>query len=119
MNGQKSAAQFENAFNNERNRYAAAVATGTELAAKRRLHESLRQQVLNRLIDEALLGSIFPATEISSISDEQVKQAIFATRFHRWTVKFDNNRYNAIVNQMGMTADQYAQALRTSLPLSN
>ncbi|MDI5303846.1 SurA N-terminal domain-containing protein, partial [Salmonella enterica subsp. enterica serovar Anatum] len=29
--------------------------------------------------------------------------------------KFDNNRYNAIVNQMGMTADQYAQALRNQL----
>ncbi len=29
--------------------------------------------------------------------------------------KFDNSRYNGILNQMGMTADQYAQALRNQL----
>ncbi|MFV2737285.1 SurA N-terminal domain-containing protein, partial [Escherichia coli] len=47
--------------------------------------------------------------------DEQVKQAIFATPAFQVDGKFDNSRYNGILNQMGMTADQYAQALRNQL----
>ncbi len=49
------------------------------------------------------------------IGDEQGKQAIFANPAFQVDGKFDNNRYNASVNQMGMTADQYAQALRNQL----
>ncbi len=40
--------------------------------------KTLRQQVLNRLIDEALLDQYARELKLG-ISDEQVKQAIFAT----------------------------------------
>ncbi|EDW1817351.1 peptidylprolyl isomerase [Salmonella enterica subsp. enterica] len=116
VNGQEiSRAQFENAFNNERNRMQQQLGDRySELAANEGYMKSLRQQVLNRLIDEALLDQYSRELKLG-ISDEQVKQAIFATPAFQVDGKFDNNRYNAIVNQMGMTADQYAQALRNQL----
>jgi len=110
-----SRSQFENAFNSERNRMQQQLGDQySELAANEGYMKTLRQQVLNRLIDEALLDQYAHELKLS-ISDEQVKQAIFSTAAFQVDGKFDNNRYNAIVNQMGMTADQYAQALRNQL----
>lgn len=86
----------------------------SELAANEGYMKTLRQQVLNRLIDEALLDQYSRDLKLG-ISDEQVKQAIFATPAFEVDGKFDNSRYNAILNQMGMSADQYAQALHNQL----
>ncbi|HEE0117809.1 TPA: peptidylprolyl isomerase [Citrobacter gillenii] len=116
VNGQEiSRGQFENAFNSERNRMQQQLGDQfSELAANEGYMKTLRQQVLNRLVDEALLDQYSRELKLS-ISDEQVKQAILSTPAFQVDGKFDNNRYNAIVNQMGMTADQYAQALRNQL----
>ena len=101
-----SRGQFENAFNSERNRMQQQLGDQySELAANEGYMKTLRQQVLNRLIDEALLDQYARELKLG-ISDEQVKQV---------DGKFDNSRYNGILNQMGMTADQYAQALRNQL----
>lgn len=110
-----SRGQFENAFAGERNRMQQQLGDQfSELAANEGYMKNLRQQTLNRLIDEALLDQY--ARELGlSISDDQVKKAIFATPAFQNDGKFDNTRYNAIVNQMGMTPDQYAQALRNQL----
>ncbi|VTP64586.1 Peptidyl-prolyl cis-trans isomerase D [Leclercia adecarboxylata] len=116
MNDQEiSRGQFENAFAGERNRMQQQLGDQfSELAANEGYMKNLRQQTLNRLIDEALLDQY--AREIGlSISDDQVKKAIFSTPAFQNNGKFDNTRYNAIVNQMGMTPDQYAQALRNQL----
>lgn len=110
-----SRGQFENAFNSERNRMQQQLGDQySELAANEGYMKTLRQRTLNRLIDEALLDQYARELKLG-ISDEQVKQAIFSTPAFQVDGKFDNNRYNAIVNQMGMTADQYAQALRNQL----
>ena len=77
----------------------------SELAANEGYMKTLRQQVLNRLIDEALLDQYARELKLG-ISDEQVKQAIFATPAFQVDGKFDNSRYNGILNQMGMTANQ-------------
>ncbi|EHG7612405.1 peptidylprolyl isomerase [Citrobacter sedlakii] len=116
VNGQEiSRGQFENAFNSERNRMQQQLGDRySELAANEGYMKTLRQQTLNRLIDEALLDQYARELKLG-ISDEQVKQAIFTTPAFQVDGKFDNNRYNAIINQMGMTADQYAQALRNQL----
>ncbi|HCO7572850.1 peptidylprolyl isomerase [Escherichia fergusonii] len=116
VNGQEiSRGQFENAFNSERNRMQQQLGDQySELAANEGYMKTLRQQVLNRLIDEALLDQYSRDLKLG-ISDEQVKQAIFATPAFQVDGKFDNSRYNAILNQMGMSADQYAQALRNQL----
>ena len=116
VNGQEiGRGQFENAFASERQRMQQQLGEQfSELAGNENYMKTLRQQVLNRLIDEALLDQYAQKLNLS-ISDEQVREAIFATQAFQTDGKFDNNRYNAIVRQMGMTADQYAQALRNQL----
>ncbi len=116
VNGQEiSRGQFENAVASERNRMQQQMGDQfSELAANENYIKTMRQQVLSRLVDEALLDQY--AKELGlGISDEQVRKAIFATPAFQNEGKFDNARYNALVNQMGMTADQYAQALRNQL----
>ncbi|ABP59592.1 peptidylprolyl isomerase [Enterobacter sp. 638] len=116
VNGQEiSRGQFENAFAGERNRMQQQLGDQfSELAANEGYMKTLRQQTVNRLIDEALLDQYAKRLGLG-ISDDQVKKAIFSTQAFQTNGKFDNTRYNAIVNQMGMTADQYAQALRNQL----
>ncbi|MDF7758655.1 peptidylprolyl isomerase [Kosakonia cowanii] len=116
VNGQEiGRAQFENAVTSERNRMAEKLGDQfSELAANENYMKSVRQQVLNRMIDEALLDQYAKKLGLD-ISDEQVKKAIFATDAFHSDGKFDNNRFNALVNRMGMSADQYAQALRNQL----
>ncbi|MCZ3382979.1 MULTISPECIES: peptidylprolyl isomerase [Kosakonia] len=116
VNGQEiGRSQFENAVNSERNRMAQQLGDQfSELAANENYMKSVRQQVLNRLIDEALLDQYAKSLGLG-ISDDQVKKAIFATQAFQANGKFDNNRFSAIVNQMGMSTDQYAQALRNQL----
>ncbi|SCC50877.1 peptidylprolyl isomerase [Kosakonia oryziphila] len=116
VNGQDiSRSQFENAVTSERNRMSQQLGDQfSELAANESYMKSLRQQVLNRMIDEALLDQYAKKLHLG-ISDEQVKKAIFSTQAFQANGKFDNNRFNAIINQMGMSADQYAQALRNQL----
>ncbi|WP_374256502.1 peptidylprolyl isomerase [Yokenella regensburgei] len=116
VNGQEIGRnQFENAVASERNRMQQQLGDNfSELASNPNYMKSMRQQVLNRLIDESLLDQY--ARELGlGISDAQVKQAIFATPAFQSNGKFDNARFNGIVNQMGMSADQYAQALRNQL----
>ncbi|WP_434636019.1 peptidylprolyl isomerase [Klebsiella sp. I138] len=107
--------QFENAVASERNRMQQQLGDQfSELAANENYMKTMRQQVLNRLIDESLLDQY--ARELGlSVSDAQVKQAIFQTQAFQTNGKFDNERFSGIVNQMGMTTDQYAQALRNQL----
>ncbi|MXN67638.1 peptidylprolyl isomerase [Klebsiella pneumoniae] len=115
-NGQEiGRGQFENAVASERNRMQQQLGDQfSELAANENYMKTMRQQVLNRLIDESLLDQY--ARELGlSISDEQVKQAIFQTQAFQTNGKFDNQRFSGIVAQMGMTTDQYAQALRNQL----
>ncbi|WOZ76496.1 peptidylprolyl isomerase [Kosakonia sacchari] len=116
VNGQEiGRSQFENAVNSERNRMAQQLGDQfSELAANENYMKSVRQQVLNRLIDEALLDQYAKNLGLG-ISDDQVKKAIFSTQAFQANGKFDNNRFSAIVNQMGMSTDQYAQALRNQL----
>ena len=87
-----SRGQFENAFNSERNRMQQQLGDQySELAANEGYMKTLRQQVLNRLIDEALLDQYARELKLG-ISDEQVKQAIFATPAFQVDGKFDNSR---------------------------
>ncbi|WP_044184644.1 peptidylprolyl isomerase [Phytobacter massiliensis] len=116
VNGQEiGRPQFENAVARERNRQQQRWGDKfSEMAANENYMNSMRRDVLNRLIDEALLDQYAKSLNLG-ISDEQVKKAIFATQAFQSNGKFDNARFNAIVNQMGMSADQYAQALRNQM----
>ncbi len=116
VNGQEiGRGQFENAVNGERNRLQQQLGDQySELAANDGYMKSVRQQVLQRLVDEALLDQYAKHLGLA-ISDEQVKQAIFKEPAFQNNGKFDNARYTSIINNMGMSPDQYAQALRKQL----
>lgn len=116
VNGQEiSRAQFENAFAGERNRLQQQLGDQySEIAGNEGYMKSVRQQVLQRMVDEALLDQYAHKLGLS-ISDQQVKEAIFKEPAFQNNGRFDNSRYNAILSSMGMSADQYAQALRNQL----
>ncbi|MCS2153090.1 peptidylprolyl isomerase [Scandinavium goeteborgense] len=116
VNGQEiGRAQYENAVASERNRMQQQLGEQfSELASNENYMKTMRQQVLNRLIDESLLDQYAKHLNLG-ISDAQVKQAIFETQAFQANGKFDNQRFSGIVGQMGMTTDQYAQALRNQL----
>lgn len=116
VNGQEiGRAQYENAVASERNRMQQQLGEQfSELASNENYMKTMRQQVLNRLIDESLLDQYAKHLKLG-ISDDQVKQAIFQTQAFQANGKFDNQRFSGIVGQMGMTTDQYAQALRNQL----
>ncbi|WP_170872172.1 SurA N-terminal domain-containing protein, partial [Escherichia coli] len=77
------------------------IATLRPLFLSRRVYEALRHQYAREL----KLG----------FSYDQVKQAMFSTPAVQVVGNFYNSRYTGLLNQMGMTADQYAQALRIQL----
>jgi len=116
VNGQEiGRGQFENAVANERNRQQQQMGDRfSELAANEGYMQALRSQVLNQMIDEVLLDQ-YAKTLGLSISDEQIKQAIFKQPAFQSEGKFDNSRYTSIIRNMGMTPEQYAQALRNQL----
>ena len=107
--------QFENAVASERNRQQQQLGEQfSALASSEGYMKQMRQQVLSRMIDEALMDQYAKHLGLG-ISDEQIKQAIFKEPAFQNNGKFDNARYKAILSNMGMTADQYAQALRNQL----
>ena len=116
VNGQEiGRAQFENAVASERNRQQQQLGDRfSELAANENYMKAMRQQVLSRMIDEALLDQYAKKLGLG-ISDDQIKQAIFKEPAFQSNGKFDNARYTAVINNIGMTPDQYAQSLRNQL----
>lgn len=116
VNGQEiGRGQFENAVASERNRQQQQLGDQfSELASSEGYMKQMRQQVLSRMIDEALMDQYARHLGLG-ISDEQIKQAIFKEPAFQNNGKFDNARYIAIIGNMGMSADQYAQALRNQL----
>jgi peptidyl-prolyl cis-trans isomerase D len=116
VNGQEiGRGQYENAVASERNRQQQQLGDQfSALAANEGYMKQMRQQVLSRMIDEALMDQYAKHLGLG-ISDEQIKLAIFKEPAFQSNGKFDNARYNAIISNMGMTADQYAQALRNQL----
>ncbi|WP_411901207.1 SurA N-terminal domain-containing protein, partial [Salmonella enterica] len=102
--------QFENTFKHERNRMQQKLGDRySELSVNEGYMKSLRQQVLNRLLDEALLDQYSRELKLGII-DERVTQAIFSPPAFQVAGKVDNNLLNAIGNHMGNTADTYPPA---------
>ncbi|ADP11798.1 putative protease maturation protein [Erwinia sp. Ejp617] len=116
VNGQEiGRAQLERAFSSERARQQQMLGEQfSVLAGNEGYMQQMRQQALSQLIDEMLLTQY--AKEIGlAIGDDQIKQAIFTQPAFQTDGKFDNAKYLSIINNMGFTADQYAEALRKQL----
>ncbi|WP_413734866.1 peptidylprolyl isomerase [Sodalis sp. RH21] len=116
VNGQViSRAQLEQAVQNERSRQQESLGDSfSALAANEGYMLQMRRQVLSQLIDETLLDQ-YAQTLGLAVSDEQIKDAIFAIPAFRTNNNFDNDKYRSIINSMGLTTDQYAQLMRKQL----
>ncbi|EXU76988.1 peptidylprolyl isomerase [Erwinia mallotivora] len=116
VNGQEiSRSQLESAFSNERNRQQQMLGDQfSVLASNPGYMQQIRQQALSQLIDERLLDQYAKNLGLA-IGDDQVKQAIFSQPAFQTDGKFDNSKYLGIINNMGFTADRYAEALRNQL----
>ena len=86
----------------------------SQLAGNEGYMQQMRQQALSQLVDEMLLDQYAKDLKLA-ISDEQIKQAIFSQPAFQTDGKFDNANYLGIINSMGFSADQYAEALRKQL----
>ncbi|BAE73950.1 Peptidyl-prolyl cis-trans isomerase D [Sodalis glossinidius str. 'morsitans'] len=113
VNGQQiSRSQLEQAVQNERNRQQEAMGEQfSQLAAN---EGYMRQQVLSQLIDETLLDQYADKLGLA-ISDDQIKQAIFAILAFRTEDKFDNAKFRSLIGNMGLSPDQYATLMRKQL----
>ncbi|CAO97549.1 Peptidyl-prolyl cis-trans isomerase D [Erwinia tasmaniensis Et1/99] len=116
VNGQEiSRAQLERAFSSERARQQQMLGEQfSVLASNEGYMQQMRQQTLSQLIDEVLLTQY--AKDIGlTIGDDQIKQAIFTQPAFQTAGQFDNAKYLSIINNIGFSADQYAEALRKQL----
>ena len=116
VNGQEiSRAQLDRAFNSERSRQQQMLGEQfSQLAGNEGYMQQMRQQALSQLVDEMLLDQYAKELKLA-ISDEQIKQAIFNQPAFQTDGKFDNAKYLGLINSMGFSADQYAEALRKQL----
>lgn len=116
VNGQEiSRGQYENAVTNERNRMQSQLGERySELAANAGYMKEMRRQVLQKMVDEALLDQYAQHLKLG-VSDAQVRAAIFKELAFQSDGHFDNARYNGILSRMGITPDQYAESLRKQL----
>ncbi|MEN3754634.1 peptidylprolyl isomerase [Mangrovibacter sp. SLW1] len=116
VNGQKiDRAQFENAVTAERSSMQQKLGDQySVLASNAGYMQEMRQQILQRLIDEALIDQYAKHLGLS-ISDDQIKQNIFNTQAFRVDGKFDNNRFNTVLANARYTPERYAEILRHQL----
>lgn len=102
VNGVKiSQADFEKAFQNQRNRMVQQYGEMFEsLLADPTYLNNLRNDVLNRLVNEELLDQ--QASDLAiRISDERIKKTILEMPEFQTDGVFDNNRYLALIQQAG------------------
>ncbi|KOC89928.1 peptidylprolyl isomerase [Winslowiella iniecta] len=116
VNGQEiSRSQLERAFSSERSRQQQMLGEQfSQLASNEGYMQQMRQQALSQLVDEVLLDQYAKELKLG-ISDDQIKQAIFEQPAFQTDGKFDNAKYQALIGNMGFSADQYAEALRKQL----
>jgi len=116
INGETiSRAQFENAYNNERARQQQQLGDQyAQLAGNEQFMQQLRQQALSQLVDQTLLQQYVHSLNLA-VTDEQIKQAIFAVPQFQTNGHFDNALYNSVLSSVNYTPDSYAASLRKSL----
>ncbi|MGK2889588.1 MAG: peptidylprolyl isomerase [Candidatus Malihini olakiniferum] len=110
-----SRAQFEQAVQKERSRMQEQLGENfSVLAGNDGYMQQMRQRVLSLLINEALIDQYVRKLRLT-ISNEQIKQAIFAVPAFQTNNQFDNEKYHDQVRRVGLTPDRYAELLRKQL----
>lgn len=116
VNGQEiSRVQYESEVIRERSRLQNEMGDRfSELAANERFMRGKRQEILNDMIDRALLDQYAKKLGMD-ISDEQIKKAIFNTAMFQVDGKFNNERFTSLLAANQMTPEIYAQSLRNQM----
>ncbi|QFU22028.1 SurA N-terminal domain-containing protein [Shewanella eurypsychrophilus] len=116
VNGEEiSESALEQAYQSERGRLEQQLGEMFEaLAADDVYLASVKQSVLERLVAEKLLDQ--SATELGlRVSDEQIKNAIMTEPAFQTEGVFDNDRYLAILRQLGYQANSFRNMMRTDM----
>jgi len=116
VNGQEiGRAQLEQAVQNQRSRLQQQLGDQfSALAGSDGYMQQLRQESLNNLIDVTLLDQYSKKLGIA-VSDQQIKDAIFATPQFQTDGRFDNAKYLQSIQSMGYSADNFAQLMKQQL----
>ncbi|OOE50938.1 peptidylprolyl isomerase [Salinivibrio kushneri] len=110
-----SRAELDRAYQNERARMQQQAGEQfNQLLGNPEYVKRFRQNILDRMINDLLLEQA--ASDLGlRVSDAQVKAAIRAMPQFRQGGQFNNDRYQAALRQTGMSADEFANYMRTDL----
>ncbi|QSX31234.1 SurA N-terminal domain-containing protein [Shewanella cyperi] len=107
--------ELEQAFQNEKARMEQQMGEMfAALSADDNYLRSLKQGVLDRLVAEKLMDQTAKRMGLR-ISDEQIKQAIINEPAFQTDGKFDNDRYLAILSQMGYKTNSFRDMMRVDM----
>ncbi|MGL4472957.1 MAG: peptidylprolyl isomerase [Shewanella sp.] len=116
VNGQEiTQAQLEQAFQGEKSRMEQQLGDMfAALSADDNYMNRLKQSVLDRLIGDILLDQAADKIGLR-VSDEQIKQAIFTETAFQTNGQFDNERYQAVLRQLGYQPIQFSDMMRQDM----
>ncbi|MCM0147528.1 peptidylprolyl isomerase [Photobacterium galatheae] len=107
--------QFEEAYQNERNRMQAQLGDYfSTLMGDPGYVQQFRRSVLDRLVNDALIEQRANALGLR-ISDAQVKKAIRAMPEFQRDGQFDNDVYTSLLRRSRFTPEQFAEYMRTDM----
>lgn len=110
-----SLAQFEQAYQNERNRMQSQLGEYfSNLLADPSYVASFRRSVLDRMINDVLLEEHAKTLGLT-ISDQQVRNEILTMPAFQSNGKFDQEMYQSALRRAGYSADSFAAYLRSDL----
>ncbi|MBE8168418.1 MAG: peptidylprolyl isomerase [Shewanella sp.] len=116
VNGEEiSKAEFEQAYQNERGRLQQQLGEMFDtLAANDNYLKTIKQSALDRLVSQKLLDQTAAKLGLT-VSDEQVRQAIKAEPAFQVDGVFDNDRYQALLSQLGYQPVAFRNTMRVDL----
>jgi peptidyl-prolyl cis-trans isomerase D len=116
VNGEEvSANDLETAFQNERSRIEQQLGEMfNALAADDNYMNSIKQGVLDRLVADKLIDQAANKLGLR-VSDEQIKKAIIDEPAFQTDGKFDNDRYLAVLRQLGYQTTSFRNMMRVDM----
>lgn len=116
VNGdQITKAELEQAFQSERSRMEQQLGEMfAALSADEKYLQSIKQSVLERLVADKLIDQAAKAMGLR-VSDEQIVAAMRAEPAFQTDGKFDNDRYQAILRQLGYQPQTFRDMMRVDM----
>ncbi|MCT8985996.1 SurA N-terminal domain-containing protein [Shewanella phaeophyticola] len=116
VNGEEvSASELENAFQNERSRIEQQLGDMfNTLAADDNYMNGIKQGVLDRLVADKLIDQAAAKLGLR-VSDDQIKKAIIEEPAFQTDGKFDNERYLAVLRQLGYQTTSFRNMMRVDM----